>query len=96
MTDANGEPFEGVTVDAEGSGESAVTDALGRYQIDVPMGWSGGLTPSLDGVTFNPPTRGVVSVGLDGDGMNFAGGSPVSAIYVDNPARLLTISPPSN
>jgi parallel beta-helix repeat protein len=84
ITDANGSPLSGVTVSADGLADVATTDTLGNYRIDVPMHWSGQLRPELNGTVFDPPRRGVEPATLDRGGLDFTGGAPIDAIYVDN------------
>jgi FtsP/CotA-like multicopper oxidase with cupredoxin domain len=38
-------PLAGVTINLDNGGGSAVTDATGAYQVNVPSGWSGSVTP---------------------------------------------------
>jgi len=49
------EPVPGVRVTAEPGGSSGVTDARGRYSIQVPYGWTGKLTFRKEGFDFDPP-----------------------------------------
>ena len=47
-------PTEGVAVDADNGGGSAVTDANGFYEVWVDYGWSGEVTPGRKHYTFEP------------------------------------------
>lgn len=49
------EPMAGVQITAQPGGNRAVTDADGRYCIDVPYGWSGKLLIAKAGFEFDPP-----------------------------------------
>jgi hypothetical protein len=66
---AGGEPIPEVKMTAEPGGQSAITDAQGRYTIQVPYGWSGRLIPW--GLEDGPRSLGsftnVTSDILDGD-----------------------------
>ncbi len=50
------EPVPGVQIKAVPGGNSAVTDAQGRYTIQVPFGWSGDLFLEKGGFEFDPPS----------------------------------------
>ncbi|HPC95649.1 MAG TPA: hypothetical protein PLU87_11950 [Sedimentisphaerales bacterium] len=50
------EPIQGVTITAQPTGATAVTDAKGKYTIQVPYGWTGDLIPTKEGFEFNPPS----------------------------------------
>ena len=56
-----GSPVPGVRVSAS-SGESSVTDTRGRFNIEVPYGWSGELKLEKKGLVFNPPTKSFTNV----------------------------------
>jgi type II secretory pathway component GspD/PulD (secretin) len=61
------EPIQGVTVTAEPGGQTAVTDAKGKYSIRVPYGWSGELIFSHDEFEFNPSSELFTNVVEDMD-----------------------------
>lgn len=61
-------PLAGVTV-SNGAGDSAVTDAQGRYELALPEG-AHTLTPALAGYAFEPPSR-EVNVPPDLEGVDF-------------------------
>ena len=44
---------------------STNTDSSGYYSFDVPYGWSGTVTPSRIGFSFNPPSRSYSNVTSD-------------------------------
>jgi len=39
------------------NGSIVMTDARGRYQVVVPYGWFGEVSPSIEGYTFSPPSK---------------------------------------
>ena len=49
-------PLENVSVQFTDIGE-IFTNASGHYSMDVPVGWSGTVTPSKDELTFEPANR---------------------------------------
>lgn len=57
-----GEPLPGITVMVEGTGIGTLTDAQGRYSIDVPAG--------SDMLTFSSLAYGDKSIAITGDVMN--------------------------
>ena len=59
------EPIEGVRVTGQPGGESTLTDADGRYSMNVPYGWTGKLTFAKDGFEFDPPSISYSSVTSD-------------------------------
>lgn len=63
----DGEPIPGVRVEAKAGGFStvAVTDAQGRYSLQVPYGSSGKLTIAKEGFEFDPPSVSYKSVMSD-------------------------------
>jgi hypothetical protein len=66
----SGAPLAGVTVSAS-LGSPAVTDAGGVYRLTLPGGWSGSVTPSLEGYAFQPPSRTFTSLASDQTGQDF-------------------------
>ncbi len=52
-----GEPLGGVVLDVDGLENNPITDENGQYTATVDYGWSGTVTPSLDGYTFFPSER---------------------------------------
>ncbi len=57
-----GVPIDGVLFSADNDGGSVTTDAQGRYSLKVPYGWSGALTPTKEGIHFNPPSMELTNV----------------------------------
>ncbi|GAF76313.1 unnamed protein product, partial [marine sediment metagenome] len=55
-------PVSGVSVDANNAGDSDITDPDGYYELWVPSGWSGTVTPTKAGYTFEPPNRTYTNV----------------------------------
>lgn len=66
-------PVEGVTVTADNNGGIAVTDANGEFQLSVPYGWQGRITPSKEGYNFNPPSKTLTPVMQNVPGAGFIG-----------------------
>jgi len=52
----NGQPFANKGI-AFGNGISVITNSTGQYELELASCWNGTLTPSSNGVTFNPPSR---------------------------------------
>jgi hypothetical protein len=50
------EPIAGVTITAKPGDTSVVTDASGRYTVQVPWGWTGELVMSKPGLVIEPPS----------------------------------------
>ena len=71
-------PIEGVDVSADNGGGSDTTDELGHYELSVPDGWTGTVTPIKSGYTFVPPSRSYVNV-LDDLGDQYYEGTPPPA-----------------
>jgi hypothetical protein len=55
-------PIPGVLASASNGGQSSVTDARGRFNVNVPYGWSGELTLEKKGLVFNPPSQSFTNV----------------------------------
>jgi type II secretory pathway component GspD/PulD (secretin) len=58
----SGVPIDGVSIAASNGGGSTVTDAKGKFSVQVPFGWSGEITPTKDGFDFNPPSMPYANV----------------------------------
>jgi hypothetical protein len=65
----DGSPLSGVLM--SGLPGNPQTNAGGFYTAAVPSGWSGTVTPTLPGVSFNPPSRSYSSVGADQPGQDY-------------------------
>jgi RHS repeat-associated protein len=58
-----GSPLAGVAIaGSNGALCNAVTDATGQYTCSVLSGWSGTMTPTLAGHSFDPPSRSYTNV----------------------------------
>jgi hypothetical protein len=68
----DGSALGGVKVVANTS-ESAITDSTGYYSLQVPYGWIGTITPTIVGMTFNPPSRDYTRVIIDQINQDFQG-----------------------
>lgn len=68
---ANGSPVPGVVVTPSAGGSSGVTNASGNYQVWVPSGWSGTLTPSASMMNFQPRSISFTNVTSDRTGQDF-------------------------
>jgi type II secretory pathway component GspD/PulD (secretin) len=51
------EPVQGVTIADKTGAYTAVTDAKGRYSVQVPFGWTGELFWTKPGFDFDPPSE---------------------------------------
>jgi hypothetical protein len=51
---SEGSGISGVSVSASNGGGADTTDSNGRYDLGVPHGWSGRVTPTRTGHTFSP------------------------------------------
>ncbi|MBI4775612.1 MAG: carboxypeptidase regulatory-like domain-containing protein, partial [Deltaproteobacteria bacterium] len=49
-------PLAGVTVEFSQFGSTS-TDTSGRYAMELPSGWTGTVTPLMEGHSFEPPVR---------------------------------------
>jgi len=91
----DGAPIPGVKITTD-DGISAVTNAQGRYTIKVPYGWSGEITLSKEGYTFDPPGKSYSNVLT-----NFIDGAPVptarrpAEMYAYNARRRMQATIPS-
>ncbi|MGE5435760.1 MAG: beta strand repeat-containing protein [Syntrophothermus sp.] len=55
----------------DGENKSVVADTIGNYSIIVPTGWSGSITPSKTGYSFNPTNRAYANVTSDFTNQNY-------------------------
>ncbi len=62
---SNNEAIESVTLTADNGGGSDVTDIDGYYEVTVPYAWSGTVTPSKGGWSFNPSNQAYSNVTTD-------------------------------
>ena len=57
------------------------TNASGGYDVTVPAGWSGTVTPTLAGLTFTPASRTYTAITTNQTGQDYA------SAFVSNPDR---------
>jgi len=53
-------PITGVLITAsneEGTVDTVITDARGKFSVEVPYGWTGEIIPTKEGLQFNPPSQ---------------------------------------
>src|SRR5262249_13833356 len=62
VTNTNGAPVAGVTIQPSGGLQGAITDGSGNYSFGVPLNWSGTVAPTYSGSMFVPGTRGYSNV----------------------------------
>jgi hypothetical protein len=92
--------IKGVNMSAS-TGETAVTDALGYYELAVPSMFTGSVTPSQTDWTFSPSSREYLNAATDQVNqdftatytVNYGGGSGTSFLpyLIYNPAQLNAI-----
>jgi hypothetical protein len=71
----DGVPIDGVLItasDGSGSPITATTDLKGKYSLKLPYGWTGEISPTKDGIRFNPPSAPLINVTT-----NVVNGQPV-------------------
>lgn len=73
ITTADSSPVTGVLVTADNGGTSATTNSSGLYNLTVPYGWSGSITPAKASNIFDPATTSYTNVTADLTGENFTG-----------------------
>ncbi len=54
VTDTNGLPLSGISLQSSDGSVAASTDANGNYSLVMPQGWSGTVGPCLSGCLFTP------------------------------------------
>ncbi|HEX8993529.1 MAG TPA: hypothetical protein VF784_17755, partial [Anaerolineales bacterium] len=89
--------ISGVTLSVNGT-VVATSDGSGNYAFNEPSAWSGTVTPSKPGYTFDPPSRSYTGVTTDLTTQNFTafannvdvyvGGSKVGDYYVSSGGRV--------
>jgi len=77
-------PLEGASVSAGADIEGDVTDASGYYELKVPLGWSGTVTPSKTDWGFSPANQTYSSVSSDQINEDYTAFQPVISGYVKN------------
>jgi len=76
ITTPEGAGIEGVEVQATNNGGTGVTNSNGYYELRVPPGWSGLITPSKTAWLFESEYRSLVSAFSDKEGQDFTGYCP--------------------
>ncbi len=71
VRDPQGNGVPGIVVSADCYKATDVTDADGRYEIDVFYAWSGTVVPQHNGYTFNLPERRYTKLEVDAANQNF-------------------------
>ncbi len=71
IRDSGLSPITGVSVDADNGGGSDITDSNGCYELSVPFDWSGTVTPTKAGYTFEPNSRPYTNVTEDQAEQNY-------------------------
>ncbi|MHC4364822.1 MAG: CotH kinase family protein, partial [Planctomycetota bacterium] len=72
----------GVSVDANGLGGSDISDVNGYYEVNVPSGWSGTVTPTKTDYTFAPTERIYGSVTSNQSAQDYTG-TDICDLYAD-------------
>jgi Leucine-rich repeat (LRR) protein len=80
---AAGSPLSGVLMSGLPGGP--VTNSSGVYDVIVPAGWSGTVTPSLEGYTFDPPSRIYTTLTADQLAQDYAATLILATITVTAP-----------
>jgi RHS repeat-associated protein len=85
---AGGTPIVGVAFTATNGGTCTSSNASGQYSCNVPQGWSGSVTPSLNGYSFTPASREYSNVTNNQAAQDFAamnvGATTVFYIHPDH------------
>ena len=66
-----GNALSGVQMTASSSANCVDTGSNGSYSCIVPAGWSGNITPTLNGYTFDPPTLSINNLNSNTSNQNF-------------------------
>ncbi len=93
----DGAPIPGVRISTN-DGLSTVTDAKGRYNLRVPYGWSGEVTLSKDGYTFDPSSKPFTNVTTnirDGVPESSESVQPFNLYGPHNRTRVAATTPPT-
>ena len=56
---------------SDGTNKTTTSDASGNYSLNVSYGWSGTVTPSKTGYSFNPPNKNYTNVTTDQTNQNY-------------------------
>ena len=60
------------------------SDGLGNYSCTVPAGWSGSVTPGLDGFSFSPVSRSYAGVVSDTASQDYTAAVTTDLIWLDD------------
>jgi hypothetical protein len=71
VTDTNGAPVAGVSIQPNGGLPSATTDTNGNYSIGVPPGWNGAITPAYGSYVFIPGTMNYTNLAASLTNQNY-------------------------
>jgi type II secretory pathway component GspD/PulD (secretin) len=86
---AGGTGIEGVLITATPGGQSVTTDAEGKYSIKVPYGWTGEISPTKEGFSFDPPSESYTNIT-----QNYKDGLPVATKTPPKPATPAALQQP--
>jgi peptidyl-Lys metalloendopeptidase len=83
----------------DGTAKTATADGSGNYSITVPSGWSGTVTPSKSGYTFNPAYTTYSNVAANQTAQNYtatanSGGGSGSNLLLDPSFEAFTTNSP--
>ena len=78
----NSSPLPGVVVTATNGVTCSATNASGQYSCTAPTGWSGSVTPSLQGYSFTPASRSYTSISSSQTAQNFTAASDPSSAAI--------------
>jgi RHS repeat-associated protein len=67
-----GSPLSGVTLAATNGVNCTTSNASGQYSCSGPQGWSGTVTPALNGYDFSPTSREYTGVTANQSAQNYA------------------------
>ncbi len=83
-----GTGIQGVLITATPGGQSVTTDAEGKYNIKVPYGWTGEISPTKEGFAFDPASESYTNVM-----QNYKDGLPVAPRTLPKPTTPITPQP---
>ncbi len=84
VRNADNNGINGATISFSNSAGSGVTNISGYYSKNISQGWSGTVTPVMNGYLFYPANRSYSNLASDQSGQNFTGtiGSYIISGYV--------------
>lgn len=84
----------------DGVRKTVNADSRGNYSFKVPENWSGTVTPSLGGYTFNPAFRSYARLGSDQSKQDYSAFASVSSLdctaLTSQSAALIAVEPPQS